>query len=59
MQEATNKRGRKEDEMSTSMSVRKWVVVIAAGLISAPAPVTEAAAGLGTLKHSHWHRMGD
>ena len=37
--------------MSTSMSVRKWVVVIAAGLISAPAPVTEAAAGLGTIKH--------
>jgi streptogramin lyase len=37
--------------MSTSMSVRKWVVVIAAGLISAPAPVTEAAPGLGTLKH--------
>ena len=33
------------------MSVRKWIVVIAAGLISAPAPVTEAAAGLGTLKH--------
>ena len=40
--------------MSTSMSVRRWVVVIAASLISAPAPVTEAAAGLGTLKH---HRL--
>ena len=37
--------------MSTSMSARKWVVVIAASLISAPAPVTQAAAGLGTLKH--------
>ena len=37
--------------MSTSMSVRKWVVVIAAGLISAPSPVTEAATGLGTIKH--------
>ena len=37
--------------MSTSMSVRKWVVVIAAGLISAPAPVTQAASGLGTIKH--------
>jgi streptogramin lyase len=37
--------------MSTSMSVRTWVVVIAAGLISAPSPVTEAATGLGTIKH--------
>ena len=37
--------------MSTPMSVRKWVVVIAAGLISAPAPVTQAASGLGTIKH--------
>lgn len=37
--------------MSTSMNARAWVVVIAAGLIWAPAPVTEAAAGLGMLKH--------
>ena len=37
--------------MSTSMSVRRWVVVIAAGLISAPSPVTEAASGLGSIKH--------
>jgi virginiamycin B lyase len=33
------------------MRVRTLVGVIAAGLISAPAPVTEAAAGLGTVKH--------
>ena len=37
--------------MSTSMSVRKWIVVIAACLISTPAPVTQAATGLGTIKH--------
>jgi streptogramin lyase len=37
--------------VSTLMNARKWVVVIAAGLISAPAPVIEAAPGLGTLKH--------
>jgi streptogramin lyase len=37
--------------MSTSMSVRKWVVVIATGLISVPSPITEAASGLGTIKH--------
>jgi streptogramin lyase len=37
--------------MSTSMSVRRWVVVIAVGLISVPSPVTQAASGLGTIKH--------
>ena len=37
--------------MSTSIRVRRWGVVIAAGLISAMAPVAEAAPGLGTVKH--------
>jgi streptogramin lyase len=33
------------------MSVRKWVVVVTACLISAPAPVMEAAPALATVKH--------